>query len=865
MRTTTAARRRFWTRRVQRVLTVLVAVIVGGGLLLASSRGKALVLRSVGAIVQTRLGVEARAVGLDYRITSRGVTLHGVSLTHPGATRPFFSAERVDVDLLPAVLLGRAALKRLEVVKPEVVLDSASRGAGAATRTNGHPAALPPFDIRRVDLRDLALTVVTSPTTQVSVRRLSVALVGEGVGRLRGTALISGALSVKHPAGNVEFERVRADLSLAGTSLSLTSISTDSPVATVGATVRLDISNGAVDATGRTRIDVGQLRQWWSDAPHLNGVLEADGVIRGTLDDPVVTLTGRVARLQWRGVTDATLSASVRWSGGDLVIDPYDVRSKTAGLRLGGRGRVGVAGDVRTSALQVEARADDPNRLALLTGAPPLPGVPLTLVADLTWPGAVPSTAAIEGRLKVTALDPDPRDAPLAMLEATGKGGRWIGRQRMALRGDTRVTADLSLSVDPTTLSRSRVDGHVVVASADLSAAVRDLGRRGLAWENVEHAFRGGRVTADATLAGTLASPYLEASATADSLTIGGIEEVRIDAQVRLQGRSMSISRVTVESSSNRLDLSGAATLGTGPIDLAMDARFERPEALAAWLPPHWRPSGALAFSGRLAGSAREPALAGRIFGSGVEANGIVFDTLESALTFERGVLRVSGLRLRRGEGSLHLDGDIDRSLTHMNLRGRGEKLALFVRELDGAGPLRVDDLSVEIDVTGSPAQPTGHMSSAAGNVAVKGRELGPVTLAATSAAGSVRAHLALANHRADITGSIALAHGWPFETQATLQGSQIAPLLAMVGGTTALTDAAGTLSASAVVTGRLDRLFASSGVVTVSELEGQLRSKPLTLLQPGRIRFDGRQLQVEEPLRMTLGGFSIGLAPPDA
>lgn len=850
-------------RRVLRMLAVLVTVIAGSGLLLSSHWGKSLVLRSVAAVVRTRLGVDAEAASVDYRITSAGVTLHGVRVTHPAATRPFFTAERVDVDVLPAVLFGQPALQRLEVAKAEIVIGPASQAASTAFRTSGPSVTLPAFDIRHVDVRDLAVTVVTSPDTQLSVRGVSVALDGEGLGRLRGEARASGGLSVTHREGNVRFDRVRADLAVSGTSLSLTSITTDSPVATVGASVRLDISRGDLDVTGHARIDVGQLHQWWSAAPRLDGTLEAAGSIGGTLDQPVVTLTARGERFQWRGVTDGALAASLNWSGGDLVIDSFDVRSKLGGLGLRGRARVDVAGE-GSSALHVEARADDPSKLALLTGTPTL-NLPLSLLADLTWPGAVPSSAAIEGRLKVTALDPDPQRPPIAILEAEGRGGRWIGRQRVALPGHTSVAADMSLAVDPLTLSRSRLDGHLVMQSADASAALRALGRLGMAMKGVERAFAGGRVTADATLAGTLGSPRIDAIATADSLAIGAIEGLRAETHVRLEGRSLAIARMTVESSGNCLDVSGAATLGTGPLDLTVGARFEKPETLAIWLPPQWRPSGTLVFSGRLAGSSREPTLAARVSGFGLDANGIVFDTLETGLTFERGVLRVTDLRLRRADGSLRLDGDIDRTLTHMNLRGRGEKLALSVRELEGAGPLRVDDLSFEIDVAGSPRQPAGHVSAAAGNLTVSDRVLGSATLLANVSGRDVHITFALPSHRADVTGSIGLARGSPFDARVTLHESPIAPLLAVVRDTAASGEGTGAITASAVVAGRLDRPFESSGVLTVSDLRGELHGKPLKLLHPGRIRFERRALAVEEPLLMTIGGFSIGLAPDAA
>ena len=115
------------------------------------------------------------------------------------------------------------------------------------------------------------------------------------------------------------------------------------------------------------------------------------------------------------------------------------------------------------------------------------------------------------------------------------------------------------------------------------------------------------------TLTGTLSSPRLEARLTADSLTLGGVEQVRAEAQVRLEGRAVEITRMTAEASGNRVDVHGTATAGNGPIHLAVDARLDRPEILAAALPAEWRPSGSLVVSGTLDGSPADPRLAARI------------------------------------------------------------------------------------------------------------------------------------------------------------------------------------------------------------------------------------------------------------
>jgi len=484
-----------------------------------------------------------------------------------------------------------------------------------------------------------------------------------------------------------------------------------------------------------------------------------------------------------------------------------------------------------------------------------LPATPLTFVADLTWPGWVLGPESLAGRIQMAVLNPATPRTTIATVDAAGERGRWRVHSRGALEGDTSFAADISVLLDRASLLQSTLAGRFGAQSAKLEDAVRDLRRRGLLPADLAAVLHGGRATAHATLTGTVVSPRLEAMLTADSLILGGVEQVRGEAQVHLDGRAVEITRMTAEASGNRLDIHGTATAGNGPIHLAVDARLDRPEVLAAALPAEWRPSGSLVVSGTLDGSPANPRLAARISGSGLEANGIVVDSLEGDVTFAHGVLNVTGLRLTRGGGWLRLEANIDRPHERMRISGRGEKLAV-----PWAQTLHLDDASVEFDVTGSPRQPTGTFSMVAGDVAINGRTLGRVELMARSAGRAVRFDVGLPTVSADVSGSIGFEPGWPFEARANLRRTPLTSLAALLTRTIALPDTSATITASADVTGQLELPLESTGVITISEIEGQLRGRPLRLVQPGRIRLDGRRSTLEAPLRITWGGVSMGL-----
>ena len=837
----------------------LLILFAGGALFLASSAGKALVLGRLSDSLLTQFHVDARAAALDYRLGSLGVTFHGVSIRHSTAAQAFLSMQRVDIDFSPAAVLGYLSIRRLDITRPEVVLNASTQGASAnraADSRASSPATDPLFDIQNGQVHDFALTSVGADGTRFSVRGLSLSFTGESSRVLRGTVVVADGWSVTRGTSRIDFERARADVSLTGTSLALTSITMESPVAVIGATAQLDVAGGELDAKYDARVILGDLATWLPELPPLEGELEASGTVGGTVDDPIATFEGQVTRLQWQAVTDATVSASGRWSGTNLIIDRYDASSVELGTKLTGSAHL-VAGDDGMSSVRAEGRVENGRRLSSVIAAPALPAGPLTLVGDLAWPGPVPDPQSARGRIQIAIGNATDTQAELATIAARGERGRWSVQFRGALDGDTSVAGDVSVHIDHAGLWQSTLAGHFDARSAKLEDAMRDLRRQGLLPVDLDGVLKEGRATADATLGGTLAAPRLEARLTAESLALGGVDQIRGEARVRLDGRAIEITRMTAEASGNHVDVRGTAVAGGGPIHLTLDARLNRPEALAAAVPPEWRPSGTLIVAGTVDGSTVNPRLSARVSSSGLEANGIVVDALEGNVSFAEGVLHVTNLRLNHGDGSLRLDGNIDRHMERIRVSGHGEKLTASVR----SEALHFDDAAIAFEVAGSPTQPTGTLSIVAGAIAIDDRALGPVELTATSADRSVRFDVRLPAASAHAGGRIVLEPGWPFEARADLRKSELTSLASLLTTAAAQTGLSGTLTASADVTGRLDRLFDSTAVITVPEIDGQLRGMPLRLVQPGRIRFDGRRPTVEEPLRITAGELSIGLA----
>jgi hypothetical protein len=223
------------------LVLLLLVVFAGGALFLASSAGKALVLRTLSASFLDRLGIEARAAGLDYRPGSLGVTLRAVSIRQSTAAHPFLKAERVEVDFSPAILRGTLVLRRLDVTKPGRALPAPIPTGGCRGGRTHYPRNHSSFDIQFGRVRRSRAHVRQSNGTHVAVRGLSLSFTGEGPGVARGTVAVSGGWAARRGGwdlASIGHGRTCHSRNVAG----LTSITMESQVAAIGGTANLDVS-----------------------------------------------------------------------------------------------------------------------------------------------------------------------------------------------------------------------------------------------------------------------------------------------------------------------------------------------------------------------------------------------------------------------------------------------------------------------------------------------------------------------------------------------------------------------------------------------------------------------------------------------
>ena len=280
-------RRRVVVRLAIGLVLSLLMLFAAGALFLASSAGKTLVLGPCPNRFLIEFGVEAtrRGARLPAWLARRHAARHQRQAIDSGASLPHRATHRGRylARYSPRIPLGPPARYHQAGSRAGLRNADCVRWSGREF-THHPPQPFPVFDIHDGQVHDLALTSVRPNGTRVAVRGLSLSFAGEGPGAVRGTVVVSDGWSVTRGTSQIGFDRARADMSLAGTSLALTSITMESPVAVIGGTAHLDVARGDLDAKYDARVALGDLQTWLPEVPPLEGELEASGTIGGTLD-----------------------------------------------------------------------------------------------------------------------------------------------------------------------------------------------------------------------------------------------------------------------------------------------------------------------------------------------------------------------------------------------------------------------------------------------------------------------------------------------------------------------------------------------------------------------------------------------------
>jgi outer membrane protein assembly factor BamA/autotransporter translocation and assembly factor TamB len=559
---------------------ILLAVLVG--MLVHTAPVRRAVLQRVVVTLADRFHLALRAETLYYNLPARRLALSGVSIAAVDApAQPFFTADRVELTLAPAVFAGRLAIDLLRIDNARIDVrrraDGTTNLPSGAESAAGEPAALP---LERLDVPQLVVTVVdeagdvslTLPALTLNVGRSggAVRLTRPGRVERRGVGASIGELS-----GGVAFD---------GRALELTRLAAATPDARVAieGTVSLLVSEPRADLRFAADGDLGALAPWFTDEAMLSGQLSLDGTIRGPLDGPAMAAHLRSESLQWRELSVTRLEA-------DVMADPERIRMAGARGSIAGGG-FGAQGDISVptgeAALAVSWEGVDLETVARSLGsrARLRPAGRSSGAATIRTGRGDLDGWSVDARARVTASPvsrgriPVPGAATLSISE-----GRWRLDAAHEVAG-APLRARLSGVLDPARFEASTLGGDVTVDETRLAPLLEALRRAGIV-DVAGHSVGGGLLRADARLGGTFARPRVRIVAAAREVSAAGVNGVAADVEADGTMQQMAVRAEILQGAANRLSAAGTVFPERARLEARATAHLDDPRALVGEAP----------------------------------------------------------------------------------------------------------------------------------------------------------------------------------------------------------------------------------------------------------------------------------------
>jgi outer membrane protein assembly factor BamA len=311
-----------------------------------------------------------------------------------------------------------------------------------------------------------------------------------------------------------------------------------------------------------------------------------------------------------------------------------------------------------------------------------------------------------------------------------------------------------------------------------------------------------------------------------------------------------------------RADLTLSGRIDDPAIAGHVDATLPDLAEIRMLVPANLQPSGQLSVSAAVSGTARAPALDGRLAGEALSLAGQHADRLDAGFSVAADALRVDSLSLAQAGGTLTGNGRYD-------LRTREVTALLTARTLT-VGPVPgvpPDEILVPIAATLSGEwRARGTMADLQGSGHVELDE----THFLDRDVGRVLANLALADHRLDSTVDVAdlftsgtatvgLASSADFTVEAATKDADLASVASRLRVATGV-PITGTVSFTTHIEGDRRDLARMRAAADLQRLDGAVGGVPVHSTQPARASYDGRTIDVAD-LALSVGGSDLRVA----
>jgi outer membrane protein insertion porin family len=843
-------------RLLARTAIAVLAIVVAAVLVLHTNPVQSRVLNwSIGEL-ERRFDLDLVADDLHYNLAARRVTMTNVRLAAVGQhDNPFFSADRVTVQLPWAVFRGRLQFDEIGVERGSVTIARDENGISNLPPARGtrDPNAPPRrFDIRGLTIRQLDFAYldaqrgieIRTPQIRTDLEWVS----GEGA---KGPLAIEQDVLVRIRDRRVTMKPVTGIIVFNGADVSLENVRLDTSEGAfvVSGEIARAFDGPTLDLTFEGTTELAQSSRWAAPPVPVAGQASITARMTGAPSTFVLDALIRSSDATVGTQPGVAIDAEARLTPSQITVSRSSVRPRTGGevqatvdVPFGPESawwvKANYAGIDAATAFRLANVAPLPFG-ATLSGNAVIdrqPGAPFRLeVHNTSTARAYPGTAPLEGRVRFI-ID----------------GPRWHADQDHRM-GATHVSGIIGGQWNRQAATRSTFEGALAVESGDVGEAARFAALFGLATpEIVRNA--AGPLTADVEMEGTFTEPRFVgrlASSESKPIVFPTLGETVLSARFDASGRALNATDITARIGTTIVSGDVLADLETRRLEGTLNVESPNVADLLSALPEPLRLQGPLDAVATLGGTVEDPSVAVTVSGRALTLADQPVDAITADARLVGEGIDIEQLTLRQSEGAeLRASGRYDwgdRSykveLSGQNLLWRGtlarlgDAEARFGLKFAGAGSIDqpVGEGAIEFTVSGGLAGQL--IDKGVANVRLNG-------------------DMALVTTHVPALGALLTAKVQPrapFSYDAVLVMNRIdlAPLVTFAGLESQ--QVVGTASLSANATGELSNLIASRAFINLQDINANVAEVPVQLVSPSRLAWDGDALTIDN-LDITVG-----------
>ncbi len=858
-----------------RWLAICAAIAAALALLIGAvhtSFARARVLSWAIARLRTDAGLRVEIGQLDYNLVTLSGRLRNVTVTAENSGTPFFHADTVDVNLPWAIVGGSIALESLEIVRPSLVIVREEDGTLNLPQTTQAPTnqTIDSIEIGSLAVRNLELRYADrSQNVSVEGRGITLDLRRDGGSPPEGGLAAPDGVTIRVGDRQTRVSRLDGRLAFDGRALAVRELALESPEGRVrfDGTLNLLDDLALTDLRYEGRLDLGRLAPWLGLEPAPSGLVVFSGEADGPLERLNATIDIAGERLAWSNLRDVSLQARTVFSGTTATVDTFQAR--LAGGEITGTARVpmdeNTAGhaqlqwrDVDLGSVVAAMAPESPVRFASMADG----------AADLDWSGRdiLAGRGSIENRLRA----PSATRGALAIsgraeLQLDTRGWQLSHDHQM---GNAALSGSASGRIDPDALLASTLRGRAALHVVNLNDTLRQVQAAGIDMDADLLSRLRAVVSAKANLAGTVGSPTATGVLAVTNLRHGEIGPGSANASFAATMSGVSIDPLQVVIGANTIGGRTTISFDKNTVSGELSADLPQIAALAAELPPEWRPNGSGRAEARFSGALDNPTAAAELSSDGLGVAGQAFRRLRATVRMANRVVIVETLNLAQDEGQLTATGRYALSSGRYTFEMAGDALTIVP-----VFPARPLDAQFDIRMTGQGTvdSPQAHGFVQFSRLSWERHEFG-----------SARIDLVADGKMLQMTGRVP-SYELPFRHRRRSRrhvrsrptsrwSTSISCALARTAGAAGQIPALnGSLSLRANASGRLDDFAETTADVDVSVADVAVNGASLRLERPARLRYsrgeivaDDFELRAGETSLSARGRFGVSSASSD-